>query len=175
MSVSDGDLVIIGRLGRTHGIAGELRARATGPTLATIAVGSEVIVDVASTRRSLRLSSLRDSGGDFLLCFHGITSKEAAAELVNATLAVAPDSLRALDADDEFYVRDLIGCRVWVGAHELGEVTDVSEGTANDALVVTTADDEARLVPFTHDAVEVLDVPGRRIVIRADLFGGDDA
>ena len=43
---------------------------------------------------------------------------------------------------------------------------------ANDVLEVATPA-EVLLVPFTADAVTGLDLPGRRIHLRADLFGAE--
>ena len=57
-----------------------------------------------------------------------------------------------------------------LGERPLGTVREVLAAPANDILEVAT-EGEVLLVPFTADAVTGLDVPGRRIVLRADLFG----
>lgn len=105
-----------------------------------------------------------------LFRFAGIETREAAAELTGATIRVPSERLVALSDPDEFYVTDLIGCVVTAGSLEIGSVVEVHEGSANDSLVVRASDGEETLIPFTQDALQELDVPGRRIRIRDDLL-----
>jgi 16S rRNA processing protein RimM len=167
------DSVVVGRIGRPHGLAGEMRAMATGATLTTLRVGDRVTV--AGIRggpdRSVEITGIRTIDRGVLIRLSGVTSREDAQALTGATIGVSPDRLTALGADDEFYVRDLIGCEVLSGTAHLGEVVEVYAGSANDALVVTRDDGDQVLVPFTKDAVTELDLAGRRVVIRPDLFG----
>jgi 16S rRNA processing protein RimM len=174
--MSSDDLVVVGRLGRPHGIAGDIRVRPTGPTLATLVAGDAVTAQGPAGRRPLELRTVRSLGDGLVIGFAGIETREKVAPLVNHTLAVAPDRLVTLAAPDEFYVRDLMGCAVLVGDRLLGTVSDVIEGTANDALIVTAPDGaEATLVPFTHDAITAIDMTERMLRVRTDLFGGGDA
>jgi 16S rRNA processing protein RimM len=107
-----------------------------------------------------------------ILSFEGVATREQAALLTDAEILVDPGRVPPLDDPDTFLVRDLIGCEVALGARPLGPVREVHAAPANDVLEVTTGDGPL-LVPFTADAVTDLDVPGRRIVLRADLLGPD--
>ena len=162
--------VVIGRIGRPHGIHGALHARASGPTLATIGPGEAVEVRTAGgdTRR-LVLVSRAGLADQPILVFEGLASREDAAALVGAQIAVDAARVGRPADPDTFFVRELIGCGVVAGERSLGTVTEVLAAPANDVLEVTT-DSEVLLVPFTADAVTGLDVPGRRIELRADLF-----
>ena len=106
-----------------------------------------------------------------LIRLEGVDIREDAQALTGATISVAPARLAGIAEPDEFYVRDLVGCVVSAGDTVLGPVIEVYPGAANDALVVTTDAGQQLLVPFTKDAVTELDLPGRRVVIRPDLFG----
>jgi len=64
--------------------------------------------------------------------------------------------------DDEFYVRDLLGCAVTVDGGRVGVVRDVIASPANDVVEVALADGRTALVPFVADAVlEVAPGEGR--------------
>ncbi len=167
------ELVVVGRIGRPHGLMGEVRAMPTGTTLATLGAGDTVVLAGAGAGagQTTTIAALRPVDRGALIMFEGVASRDAAQALTGATIAVEATRLVALDAPDEFYVRDLIGCVVSSGDVPLGPVVEVYPGAANDALVVATADGGKVLVPFTKDAVLELDLPGRRVVIRPDLLG----
>ncbi len=165
--------VVIGTLGRPHGVGGALHARPSGPTLATLAPG-----DVVEARpregapRRLVLARRHGMARTPILEFEGVGSRDDASALTGAVLAVDAALVPASDDPDTFYVRDLVGCEVLLGARSLGVVREVHSGPANDSLEVD-AEDGPVLVPFHADAVTDLDVAGRRIVLREDLFGAD--
>jgi 16S rRNA processing protein RimM len=169
--VTADDLVVVGRIGRPHGLAGEMRAIPTGATLVTLRPGDRIMLAGAGERREARIVALRPVDRGVLIRLEGVDIREDAQALTGATISVAPARLAGIDDADEFYVRDLIGCVVSAGDTVLGPVIEVYPGAANDALVVTTDAGQQLLVPFTKDAVTELDLPGRRVVIRPDLFG----
>lgn len=170
--------VVIGELGRPHGVDGELRAYPTGPTLAAVPLGGEVTGRLRSGERvMLTLTGRRDVGDALILSFAQFPTREAAATAVGALLEVSAEALPHIDDPDEFYVRDLLGLTVTLapGGMALGTVTRVNPGAANDSLEVTSTDGTVVLVPFTRDAIVDFDRTAGALSVRASLFGGDDA
>lgn len=146
---------------------------ATGATLTTLRAGDLVMLAgiPGAPDRTVAITGIRTVDRGVLLRLDGVVTREDAQALTGATIGVSAERLTPLAAPDEFYVRDLIGCAVLSGTAPLGEVVEVYSGSANDALVVAREGGEQVLVPFTKDAVTELDLTGRRVVIRADLFG----
>lgn len=172
------DPVVIGTLGRSHGVRGDVRARATGPTLAGLPEGTPVQVTRRDgTRLTVHLAGVRSVHDGLILTFAEVDAREAAAELSGGVLRVDEATLAALTDPDEFYVRDLEGCRVRTdpGDRDLGVVAQVHAGAANDVLEVASESGTTLLVPFTRDAVVRLSLDDRLVVVRADLFDGGDA
>ena len=165
--------MVIGRLGRPHGIGGSIHSRASGPTLPTIAVGETLKIRPShGDPRTLTVVVRAGMPDQPILTFAGVGSRDEAATLAGAEIAVPIERVAGLDDPDTFFVRDLVGCAVLLGERPLGPVREVISAPANDVLEVVTPDGTV-LVPFTADAVTALDVPGRRVVLRADLFGPD--
>lgn len=170
------DTVIVGTVGRPHGVHGELRAYPTGPTLDALSRGSRVTVRGETGERVLTIDAIRDAGSHRLVRFSEITDRETAAGVVGSMLVVDARHLADLEDDDEYYVRDLIGCRVTdEDGAVIGSVREVHDGAANPALEIERSGHDPLLIPFTHDAVASVDLPGRRLVVRRGLLGGGDA
>ena len=113
---------MIGRIGRPHGVRGAVRARPSGPTLAEIAVGESVEVRPAGgPPRTLVLASRAGTADGPILTFDGVTSREEAAALTGAELAVPGERVPPIEDPDTFLVSDLVGCRVLIGDRPLGE------------------------------------------------------
>jgi 16S rRNA processing protein RimM len=167
----DEPLILIGVVLRARGVRGEVLARATGPTLGSLAPGAVVHARRrGGPDRALTLAAAAPEPGRTALRFEGVETREDAAALVGADLLAPVAALPPQPDPDTFYVRELIGCEVLAGDRSLGRVTAVHPAPANDALEVD-APGGPILVPFTGDAVTDLDLPARRIVIRPDLLG----
>lgn len=165
-----GERVVVGRIGRPHGVRGAVQAVATGPTLATLPEGAELVAtDRGGADRALRLAARAGTGERPVLTFEGVGDRESAAELTGAVLSVAAERVPRLDDPDTFYVRDLLGCRLLEGERDLGTVAAIHPGPANDVLEL----EDGTLVPFTGDAVREVDPAARRIRIRPGLIGGE--
>lgn len=100
----------------------------------------------------------------------GYSDRASVEALVNCLIEVGKSHLPQLSCD-EFYWRDLEGCRVeTVNKRVLGVVKQVIQTGANDVLVVRgdsdSIDQKERLVPFTRKTVPNIDLPKR--LIRVD-------
>jgi len=66
-----------------------------------------------------------------------------------------------------YYVFDIIGLEVYDEAGTLlGKVNDVLVTGSNDVYIVEKADDKPLLIPAIKDVVKLIDIDGRRIVVK---------
>ena len=122
--------VIVGRIGRPHGIRGEvvMGVRTDEPDL-RFAVGATL--EVAERDESPRAANsdrraARWHSGQLLVTFAGVTDRTAAAELTGSWLSVDSSQLPEIGDPDEFRDHELIGLSVRTRAGEpVGVVTDV--------------------------------------------------
>jgi 16S rRNA processing protein RimM len=167
------DAVVVGRLGRPHGVRGFIHARPTGATLADLRPGEVLWASLgAGGSRRLVLAEISGPPERLRLRFDGVDDRDAAAALSGAEIAVAPGRVVVPRDPDTFLVSDLLGCELWLGERRLGTIARVHAAPANDVFEVTRvdADGGAEYVPFTADAVLAVDIAGRRITVRADLL-----
>jgi 16S rRNA processing protein RimM len=159
--------VVVGRIGRPHGIRGDVSVEVrTDEPERRFARGAVLIGD----DRALTISATRWHSGRLLLSF-GEVSDRTAAELLRGTLLEAevdPDELPT--DDEEFYDRQLVGLEVrTVDGNVVGQVDSVVHHDEQDTLVVRGGASEI-LVPFVNAIVPTVDLDGGFIVV-ADLPG----
>ena len=111
-------------------------------------------------------------GKGYIVKLVGYSDRTSVGSLVNCLIEVDKRHLPQLSCD-EFYWRDLEGCRVeTIDEHALGVVKKVMPTGANDVLVVVgstdSIDKKERLIPFTRQAVTDIDMAERVIRVEWD-------
>ncbi len=162
--------VIVGRIGRPHGIRGEvvIGVRTDEPDL-RFAVGAVLYLDrelpAGLPRGEVTVASARWHSGQLLVGFTGITDRTAAGELTGSWLSVDSSQLPATSDPDEFRDHELIGLSVRTTAGQpVGVVTDMLH-YGQDLLVVRRADGGESLVPFVKALVPEVDLGAGVLVI----------
>jgi 16S rRNA processing protein RimM len=167
--VSVEEYVVVGRIGRAHGLRGEVfveprtdepeRRFATGQILRT-------------GTGSLTVAGSRIHSGKLVVRFEEIDGRDAAEAARGTELTCPVDPTERPEDPEEFYDHQLVGLRVETVDGELvGELELVQHGAAQDLLVIRTPEREV-LFPFVAAFVPEVDVAGGRIVIddRAGLL-----
>ena len=167
MTEQEYDTVRVARIGRPHGIRGEVTVEVFTDTPAVrFASGNKLIVQrpgQAVSNDSLTLEAWRMNKKIHLLKFVEITDRDTAESYRNVQLFA---SVKETD-EEAWYANDLIGFSVHVGARKtpsIGEVADLITGDAQDLLVVRLADSREVLLPFVEEIVPEMD-EGRELII----------
>ena len=155
--------VIVGRVGRPHGIRGEVVVGIwTDEPEERFAAGSVLDTDRGGP---LTVASSRWHSGTLLVRFAGVGDRTAAGELNGTWLSVDTDTLAPPDDPDVFRDHDLIGLEVQtVTGDPVGVVNDVLH-LGQDLLEVSRPDAGDVLVPFVKAIVPEVDLAAGRIRI----------
>lgn len=176
MRADPGELVAVGRIGRAHGLRGEVSVIPwTDTPEERFVVGVELTVGNGQGRvlpdaPPLVIETARVHSGRWLLGFLEVVDRNGAESLHGRTLMLPAVARPAIADPDEFYDSDLVGltARTADGA-DLGRVTDVVHGPVGDYLVlsIAAADGSARehLVPFVAAIVPDVDVAGGTVTV----------
>jgi 16S rRNA processing protein RimM len=163
--------VVVGRIGKPHGIRGEVTVEVrTDEPERRYAGGSVLRAEPprgsASPLRSLTVAGVRWHQTTLLVSFEEIPDRDAAEAARGIVLHASIPAGESPEDPDEFYDHQLVG----LAAHDLtgavlGEVTRLVHGGAQDLLVVRTRGGREALVPFVKALVPEVDLAGRRVVI----------
>ncbi|TQS44305.1 ribosome maturation factor RimM [Cryptosporangium phraense] len=157
--------LVVGRVGRAHGIRGDVfvEVRTDDPD-DRFAEGSVLATDPADAG-PLTVSDARWHSGKLVVHFSGFDDRNAGERLRGVLLVVDSDDLPPSDDPDEFHDYELVGLSAFtVSGAALGSVVDVVHSAAGEILVLSV-DGAERLVPFVREMVPTIDVPGGRVVI----------
>ena len=148
-------LVVVGRIGRAHGIRGELNVEIrTDEPERRFAPGSTIIC----VGRALTVASSRQHSGKLVVAFTEVPDRNAAEQLHGRILEAEVDEAERPDDPEEFYDHQLVGLQVR-GPDDavVGTVSAVVHLPEQDTLVVD-ADGREVLVPFVAALVPKVDV-----------------
>jgi 16S rRNA processing protein RimM len=160
----DPETLLIGVMGRPHGLRGETTLRTHNPNGSDLARVEELILERPDGARDLRrVESIRRFADGWLVRLHGIASRDDADRLTNLSVRVPRRALPA-PTEGEFFVEDTIGCDVVSedGA-SIGTVGATFWNGAQNVWVVHGP--REILIPVVPEFVRTVDAARRRIVV----------
>jgi 16S rRNA processing protein RimM len=169
-SPHDTDTVVVGRIGRPHGVRGlaTVEVRTDDPDV-RFAPGTVLRTDPAE-RGPLTVVDKRWHSGTLLLQLAAPSGevydvREAVDALRNTLLLVPVAELPEIDEPDSYYDHQLVGLTVRLPDDSVvGEVAGVQH-EAQDLLVVRRSEGGNALIPFVSAIVPTVDVDGGFLVI----------
>ncbi len=165
----------LGRLGKPHGIHGELRLLPYSHPCVALRAGYSVMLGHSAGRAQQHyVEKVRTQAPVLVLKLRGVDSREGAVALRGAELSISEDQLPRLQAG-ELYCYQLVGLRVLTTAGEtIGTITDTFFGGAHDVWVVRARRREV-LIPAVDGIVRRVDLSGGQVVIEPPLGLLDEA
>jgi 16S rRNA processing protein RimM len=181
-------LLIVGRIGRPHGVRGEVSVEVrTDEPEDRFAVGSVLITDPTAVPAPpavaagaapadlgapvgvpdrLTIEATRWHQGRLLVFFEGVADRNVAEVLRGVLLCVDSAEVRPPTDPDEFNDHQLVGLVAVTPAGEpLGEVTRVDHAPASDLLVLRRPEGRTALIPFVKAIVPEVDLATGRVVV----------
>jgi 16S rRNA processing protein RimM len=123
-----------------------------------------LLVSPDGSERRANVERVALQGKDLVMKFEGVDDRNSAEGLRDHEVRI-PLEERPPAPEGEYYLADLIGCRVQsIDGREIGEVTGWKDYGAAPLLEVQSGEREI-LVPFTDAIYREIDIAGRRIVV----------
>lgn len=171
--------VVVGRIGRPHGIRGELsveprtdepdRRFTVGARFATGEPGTDtpgVAGGGPGRPAHLTVATRRWHQDRLLLRFEEVADRTAAEAVRGLVLRCEVPADERPEDPEEFYDHQLVGLRVQTTDGEpVGEVAAVQHAGAQDLLVVRRTDGGEALVPFVAALVPTVDLAARLVEV----------
>jgi len=156
---------VVGRIGRPHGVRGEvtIEVRTDDPDLRFV-TGAVLLTEPAS-RGPLTVTGARWHRDILLLTLEGLDSREVAETYRDTELLMPVADLPELEDPESYYDHQLVGLTaLLIDGSVLGKISAVRhEGT--ELLVVRRNEGGEVLIPFVSAIVPTVDLPAGHVVV----------
>jgi 16S rRNA processing protein RimM len=170
-----GTEVVVGRIGKAHGIKGEVSVEVrTDEPERRFAPGAVLATELprggapqgTDRPQALTVRAARWHQSRLLLTFEEVGDRTRAEAVRGLLLVTRVDPEESPEDPEEFYDHQLLGLKVVsTGGVDVGELAEVVHGAAQDLLVVRTAEGLEVLVPFVTELVPRVDLAAGRIEV----------
>ncbi|MBM0238483.1 ribosome maturation factor RimM [Micromonospora sp. ATA32] len=163
-------LLIVGRIGKPHGIRGAVTVEVrTDEPEARFAPGAVLRTEPGvpyQVPAELTIESARWHQGRMLVAFEGVLDRETAEALRGTLIGVDRATVAPPEDPEEFHDHQLVGLAVVTPTGErLGEVARIDHTPASDLLVLRRPEGRTALIPFVRAIVPEVDLAGGRVVV----------
>ena len=165
MEKKERDYLAVGKIVNTHGIRGELRVIPMTSDISRFDYLLYTWIRVDGKLKEYRVSKVRYHKQFVLVKLQGFDSMTDAEALKGCELLVDRQNARPLE-EDEYFICDLIGMKVYEEDRLLGELTEVLETGSNDVYVVTGEDKKEILVPALKQVVTLVDLKNKSMQVK---------
>lgn len=154
--------VAVGRIGRAHGIKGQVAVLVLSEVEGRFADGAAVYLEDG---RILTIESARPHRGGLVVKFREVRDRNQAEELSRKVLMV-PESTSPELPEGSWWDHRLVGCEVVTeSGRSLGTLQEVIHTQANDVWSAV-AEGRETLIPALKDVIVSVDVADKRILVR---------
>ena len=155
-------LIAVGRVQTSHGLKGYLKVKSLSGEIEHLLRLKSVHLGFPGELSLFPVEDVRRAAGAVLLKLVGIDTREIGAGYRGQFVWVDRRFASVL-GQEEYYVADLQGCRLFQGKELIGSVVAVPEGGSGDFLEVESPEGKRLIVPFSKHFVGRVDVADRRI------------
>lgn len=155
--------LVIGRIGRAHGLKGEVSVdvRTDMPEV-RLAHGEKISTRPAEAG-PLTVSRVREANGRWFVSFAEVPDRTAAEALSSVELVVDAE---VSDEENAWYAHELAGLSAQLlDGTVVGKIIGLEHFPAQDALVLKEKNGTRTLIPFLERFVPTVDVEGGKVVL----------
>lgn len=159
-------LLSIGKVLNFHGIRGEVKVGFSQGNEKVFSEVKEFYAVKDSKTIKLNVERMKFHKKVALIKFKQINSVDEAIEIKGSLLKLPKDELDKYLEEDEFYVSDLVGVKVYDSEENyLGVITGVANVKEHHTLFIKDPEGREQMIPFNKEFVPVVDLDERRITI----------
>lgn len=154
--------ILVGKFGAAVGLKGEVRLQSFTAEPGAIAGYKTLALDDGT---KVRITALHPQGKMLVARITGVSDRTQAEKLNGRELFIERAELPDTEDENEFYLADLEGLEVR-DQHDvvIGKVIAIHDFGAGDILEIRPKAGPTFMIPFTREAVPVVDVAGGYLV-----------
>ena len=158
-------MYLVGKVLKPQGIKGEVKVEIITSFPEHFSELEHLYIQIEKNWQTYSINSLRLTDKFVFIKFKDIYSIEDTEILRNKELYIPKEELKKL-ADDEYFIHDLSGIRVYNEQGTFrGEICRVETYTSNDVYILKMTSGKERFIPAIKDVVKKIDIGGNKMII----------
>jgi len=141
----------IGKIVNTHGLKGEMRLTPWCDGIEFLKAVKSVIVNDTP----YKLVGVKEHKNVFIIKLDGVDDINDTPKFINQVVYAKRTDLPELP-ENTYFIKDLIGLKVYDGESFIGEISDVFSTPANDVYVVKRPEGKDILIPAIKQTVKMI-------------------
>jgi len=125
---------------------------------------TKVYLDFWGDKKTFYIEDVKDLNGKLVIKFKKFDDLRVCQVLIGREIYVDEKDKVSLP-DNHFFVHELVGSEVIVEKENIGVVSDVMKGKANDIIVIQTDDKKEKLIPFVLNFIEKFDADKKKLIL----------
>lgn len=160
----DEDFVVVGRLGKPHGLKGEIELYVLTDFPDRFQPGANFFIrPPLPENNEIKIDAVRKKQPKLIIKINGIDDRLRAESLKGRELVI-PQSETVLLPEDAYWHYQLIGLKViTVDGRELGIINEIISSVANDIYVVGNGTEY--LIPATGEVIKEINLADKEMII----------
>lgn len=134
---------------------------------------NSIYVDFWGDKKKLFIEDVIKRGETYLLKLKNFSAQRELSVFVDREIFLNTGELKPISGN-EYYIHDLIGCRVFCGQKFIGKVSNVFSTPANSVLEVLDDNGKQKLLPFVLKFYEEINPAQKVIFVKKDSGICDD-
>lgn len=156
-------MFLVGKIVGTHGIKGELKV-INESDFDRFFVGSKLFIKKDNNYKQITINSVRYHKNFVLVTINNLKNINDVLDYVNTNIYI--DKHEDVLEDDEYYMEDLISCKVYTLEDEyIGEVVDLLILPKQEVLEIRKENNKIVMVPYVDAFIKEIDVENKKIFI----------
>jgi 16S rRNA processing protein RimM len=135
----------------------------------------KVYIDFWGEKKIFALHSVVRKKGNFVIKFKNFNDKKSVEDLIDREIFIDSEDVIKLP-EGQYFIHDILDCRVFRNGSEFGIVTDVYSLASNDVYVIKRLDGEEILIPAIKEYIESIDIKNRVLTLKPgeDIYEKDE-
>ncbi|WP_424962150.1 ribosome maturation factor RimM [Ekhidna sp.] len=157
------DCYQLGEVIKTHGLKGEVSILLDVDFPDEYQNLESVFLEQSGKLVPFFIDTIQINGKKALVQFEDIQSLDDAKELIKSKLFLSLSSLPKLE-QGQYYFHELIGCNVYEGHTQLGEIAQIIDLNGNQLISVDNKGKEI-LIPLKDELLITVDIENKKVVV----------
>ncbi|UCH64939.1 MAG: 16S rRNA processing protein RimM [Ignavibacterium sp.] len=132
-----------------------------------------VFIDFWGDKKKLEIEKVRQLNNAVALKFRFFNDERDAGIFIGREMYVEEKDLVKLP-EQNYFIHDLIGSKVFQNDDEIGEVTDVLSPPANDVIVILGKEKKEILIPLVPDFIDKFDPEKKILILKSEMDFNDE-